>query len=113
VGGIGIMNIMLVSVSERVREIGIRMAIGAKPYHVLMQFLSEAVVMCIISGMIGTLLAAFGAWLVSQSGKFTMQLSASHILTAILFSTAVGLFFGYYPARRASRLLPIECLRQD
>ena len=113
VGGIGIMNIMLVSVSERVREIGIRMAIGAKPYHVLMQFLSEAVVMCIISGMIGTLLAAFGAWLVSQSGKFTMQLSASHILTAIVFSTAVGLFFGYYPARRASRLLPIECLRQD
>ncbi len=113
VGGIGIMNIMLVSVSERVREIGIRMAIGAKPHHVLMQFLSEAVVMCVIGGMIGTLLAALGAWAVSQSGKFTMALSPTHVLTAVIFSTAVGLFFGYYPARRASKLLPIECLRQD
>lgn len=113
VGGIGIMNIMLVSVSERVREIGIRMAIGAKPHHVLMQFLSEAVVMCVIGGMIGTLLAALGAWAVSQSGKFTMTLSPTHVLTAVIFSTAVGLFFGYYPARRASKLLPIECLRQD
>jgi putative ABC transport system permease protein len=113
VGGIGIMNIMLVSVSERVREIGIRMAIGAKPRHVLTQFLSEAVVMCIIGGLIGTVLAAAGAWAVSQSGKFTMALSPAHILTAVLFSTAIGLFFGYYPAKRASRLLPIECLRQD
>jgi putative ABC transport system permease protein len=113
VGGIGIMNIMLVSVSERVREIGIRMAIGAKPRHVLMQFLSEAVVMCIMGGLIGTLLAAAGAWAVSQSGRFTMSLAPSHVLTAVLFSTAVGLFFGFYPARRASRLLPIECLRQD
>lgn len=113
VGGIGIMNIMLVSVSERVREIGIRMAIGAKPHHVLMQFLSEAVVMCVIGGMIGTLLAALGAWAVSQSGRFTMTLSPTHVLTAVIFSTAVGLFFGYYPARRASKLLPIECLRQD
>jgi putative ABC transport system permease protein len=113
VGGIGIMNIMLVSVSERVREIGIRMAIGAKPRHVLMQFLSEAVVMCIMGGLIGTLLAAGGAWAVSQSGRFTMSLAPSHVLTAVLFSTAVGLFFGFYPARRASRLLPIECLRQD
>jgi putative ABC transport system permease protein len=113
VGGIGIMNIMLVSVSERVREIGIRMAIGAKPHHVLMQFLSEAVVMCIIGGLIGTLLAAAGAWAVSQSGRFTMSIALTHVLTAVLFSTAVGLFFGFYPARRASRLLPIECLRQD
>jgi putative ABC transport system permease protein len=113
VGGIGIMNIMLVSVSERVREIGIRMAIGAKPRHVLTQFLSEAVVMCIIGGLIGTVLAAAGSWAVSQSGKFTMSLSPGHILTAVLFSTAIGLFFGYYPARRASQLLPIECLRQD
>ncbi|MGL4575657.1 MAG: ABC transporter permease [Burkholderiaceae bacterium] len=113
VGGIGIMNIMLVSVSERVREIGIRMAIGAKPRHVLTQFLSEAVVMCIMGGLIGTLLAAGGAWLVSQSGKFIMTLAPMHVLTAVLFSTGVGLFFGYYPAKRASRLLPIECLRQD
>jgi putative ABC transport system permease protein len=113
VGGIGIMNIMLVSVSERVREIGIRMAIGAKPRHVLMQFLSEAVVMCVLGGLIGTALAALGAWAVSASGKFLLPLSPAHIITAVIFSTAVGLFFGFYPARRASRMLPIECLRQD
>jgi putative ABC transport system permease protein len=113
VGGIGIMNIMLVSVSERVREIGIRMAIGAKPMHVLVQFLSEAVVMCIVGGLIGVALAALGAWGVNSTGKFEMSLSASHVMTAVFFSTAVGLFFGYYPARRASRMLPIECLRQD
>jgi putative ABC transport system permease protein len=113
VGGIGIMNIMLVSVSERVREIGIRMAIGAKPRHVLTQFLSEAVVMCVLSGLVGTLLAAIGAWLVSQSDRFTMTLSPLHVVVAVVFSSAVGLFFGFYPARRASRLSPIECLRQD
>jgi len=113
VGGIGIMNIMLVSVSERVREIGIRMAIGAKPKHVLVQFLSEAVVMCIVGGMIGVALAALGTWGVNSTGKFEMELSASHVMTAVFFSTAVGLFFGYYPARRASKMLPIECLRQD
>jgi putative ABC transport system permease protein len=113
VGGIGIMNIMLVSVSERVREIGIRMAIGAKPSHVLVQFLSEAVVMCIVGGLIGVGLAALGAWGVNSTGKFEMALLPSHVLTAVLFSTAIGLFFGYYPARRASKMLPIECLRQD
>jgi putative ABC transport system permease protein len=113
VGGIGIMNIMLVSVSERVREIGIRMAIGAKPKHILVQFLSEAVVMCIIGGLIGVALAALGAWGVNSTGKFEMVLGASHVLTAVLFSTGIGLFFGYYPARRASKMLPIECLRQD
>jgi putative ABC transport system permease protein len=114
VGGIGIMNIMLVSVSERVREIGIRMAIGAKPRYILVQFLGEAVVMCVIGGLVGTALAAGGAWIVNQqSEKFSMAISLSHVTTAVLFSTAVGLFFGWYPARRASRLLPIECLRQD
>ena len=113
VGGIGIMNIMLVTVSERVREIGIRMAIGAKPRHVLMQFLAEAVVMCVLGGLVGVALAALGVWGVNQSGKITMVLSWTHVLTAVAFSTAVGLFFGFYPARRASRLLPIECLRQE
>jgi putative ABC transport system permease protein len=115
VGGIGIMNIMLVSVSERVREIGIRMAIGAKPVHVLVQFLSEAVAMCIMGGLLGVALAMLGTWAVNHfgNGKFDMALGPSHVLTAVLFSTAVGLFFGYYPARRASRLLPIECLRQE
>jgi putative ABC transport system permease protein len=115
VGGIGIMNIMLVSVSERVREIGIRMAIGAKPRHVLTQFLAEAVVMCLLGGFVGVGLAALGVWGVNRAapGSFTMQLSATHVLVAVLFSTGVGLFFGFYPARRASRLLPIECLRQE
>ncbi len=113
VGGIGIMNIMLVSVSERVREIGIRMAIGAQPRHVLAQFLAEAVVMCILGGLVGVALAGLGVLAVNSSGKFTMALSATHVLTAVAFSTGVGLFFGWYPARRASRLLPIECLRQE
>ena len=115
VGGIGIMNIMLVSVSERVREIGIRMAIGAKPRHVLTQFLAEAVVMCVLGGLVGVALAAAGVWGVNRLGvgTFQMQLSLLHVGVAVLFSTAVGLFFGFYPARRASRLLPIECLRQD
>jgi putative ABC transport system permease protein len=113
VGGIGIMNIMLVSVSERVREIGIRMAIGAKPRHILVQFLAEAVVMCIVGGLIGVGLAMLGSWGVNSTGKFEMSLGFSHVFTAVLFATAIGLFFGYYPARRASRMLPIECLRQD
>jgi putative ABC transport system permease protein len=113
VGGIGIMNIMLVSVSERVREIGIRMAIGAQPHHVLAQFLAEAVVMCLLGGLVGVALAALGVAGVNSSGKFTMGLSPQHVLTAVLFATGVGLFFGWYPARRASKLLPIECLRQD
>jgi putative ABC transport system permease protein len=113
VGGIGIMNIMLVSVSERVREIGIRMAIGAKPWHVLAQFLSEAVAMCIVGGLVGVALAWAGAVAVNSTGKFEMALGASHVFTAVGFSTAIGLFFGWYPARRAARLLPIECLRAD
>jgi putative ABC transport system permease protein len=115
VGGIGIMNIMLVSVSERVREIGIRMAIGARPRQVLTQFLAEAVVMCVLGGLVGVALAAVGVWGVNRLGvgSFQMQLAAQHIGVAVLFSTGVGLFFGYYPARRASKLLPIECLRQE
>jgi putative ABC transport system permease protein len=107
------MNIMLVSVSERVREIGIRMAIGAKPIHVLSQFLAEAVAMCIVSGLIGVALAMLAAWGINQFDKITMVLSTQHVVIAVLFSTAVGLFFGFYPARRASKLSPIECLRQD
>jgi putative ABC transport system permease protein len=113
VGGIGIMNIMLVSVSERVREIGIRMAIGAKPRHVLIQFLAEAVVMCVLGGLVGVAIAAAAVAAVNSLDQITMVMTAGHVLSAVLFATAVGLFFGWYPARRASRLLPIECLRQD
>lgn len=113
VGGIGIMNIMLVSVTERVREIGIRMAIGARPGHVLAQFLSEAVMMCVVGGGVGVLLAWAGAAAVNGTGKFELVLGASHVGIAVGFSTFIGLFFGWYPARRASKMLPIECLRAD
>jgi putative ABC transport system permease protein len=113
VGGIGIMNIMLVSVTERVREIGIRMAIGAKPRHVLAQFLAESILLCVVGGTIGMALAAGGTWAINLTGEFPMSLSAGHVTTAVIFSTAIGVFFGFYPARRASKLLPIECLRQD
>lgn len=113
VGGIGIMNIMLVSVSERVREIGIRMAIGAKPSHILIQFLSESIMMCVIGGMIGVGVAALIAWGINQTGEVTMTLAPGNIFIAVFFSTLVGIFFGFYPARRASQMLPIECLRQD
>ena len=113
VGGIGIMNIMLVSVSERVREIGIRMAIGAKPRHVLVQFLAEAVMMCVIGGLVGVALAAAAVWGVNRLDQIKMVLTATHVASAVFFATAVGLFFGWYPAQRASKLLPIECLRQE
>jgi len=113
VGGIGIMNIMLVSVSERVREIGIRMAIGARPGDVLRQFLGEAVVLCLIGGLLGLLLALLGTAGINALDKVEVSLAAEHVLVAVGFASLVGLFFGYYPARRAARLLPIECLRQD
>ena len=113
VGGIGIMNIMLVSVSERVREIGIRMAIGAKPRDVLWQFLGESVVLCLIGGLVGLGLASLGAVGINALDKVVVSLSTQHVVVAVGFASLVGLFFGYYPARRASKLLPIECLRQD
>nr|WP_310737683.1 FtsX-like permease family protein [Mitsuaria sp. WAJ17] len=113
VGGIGIMNMMLASVSERVREIGIRMAIGAKLRDVLWQFLGESVVLCLIGGLIGLGLAALGALGINALDKVVVSLSTQHVIVAVGFASLVGLFFGYYPARRASKLLPIECLRQD
>ena len=115
VGGIGIMNIMLVSVTERTREIGIRMAIGARPNAVLLQFLAEAVVICLAGGLVGIAIAAGGAALITTfgGGDFEVYLTMSGILVACGFSTAVGVFFGFYPARRASRLLPVDCLRYE
>ena len=113
VGGIGIMNIMLVSVTERTREIGIRMAIGAKPRDVLLQFLTEAVVICLAGGVVGIAIAAAAAAGITATGKFDVAITASAIAVACGFSTLVGVFFGFYPARRASRLLPVDCLRYE
>ena len=113
VGGIGIMNIMLVSVTERTREIGIRMAIGARPSDVLWQFLIEAVAICVVSGIIGIALSAALAAAVTATGKFDMSVGFKAIAIATLFSCAIGVFFGFYPARRASKLQPVECLRYE
>ncbi|MCD2515739.1 ABC transporter permease [Massilia sp. G4R7] len=113
VGGIGIMNIMLVSVTERTREIGIRMAIGARPRHVLLQFLAESVVICVAGGLIGVAIAMGGAAAITATGKFDVYLTFQAVLVACGFATAVGVFFGFYPARRASRLLPVDCLRYE
>ncbi len=113
VGGIGIMNIMLVSVTERTREIGIRMAIGAKPRDVLLQFLTEAVVICLVGGIIGILLAMGGAAAITATGKLDVVIGLQAMVVACAFASFVGIFFGFYPARRASKLLPVDCLRYE
>jgi len=114
VGGIGIMNIMLVSVTERTREIGIRKAVGAKRRDILLQFLIEATVLSLLGGLIGIAIGVSGTVSVSTSVEdLTLHLSASTILLATGFSMAVGLFFGIYPAVRASRLNPIDALRYE
>jgi len=113
VGGIGIMNIMLVSVTERTREIGIRMAIGAKKRDILLQFLTEAVLLTLIGGAIGMLLGIAGAKLVAELFQWPTLISFKAIAVAFGFSGAVGIFFGFYPARKAAALKPIEALRYE
>lgn len=113
VGGIGIMNIMLVSVTERTREIGIRMAIGAKKNDILLQFLTEAVLLTLLGGLIGIALGAGGATIVSRLLSWPTLISPLSITVAVLFSGAVGIFFGFYPARKAAGLNPIEALRYE
>ena len=113
VGGIGIMNILLVSVTERTREIGIRMAVGAKSRHILLQFLVEAITLSMAGGLAGALLGIGSARLVSYFATWPTLLSAPVILGSVLFSGAVGIFFGFYPARKASRLDPIAALRYE
>ncbi len=113
VGGIGIMNIMLVSVTERTREIGIRMAVGARSADILSQFLIEAVVLSMLGGMIGIALGAFGAFIFSKTSGWPALISPWAVLVALFFSAAVGVFFGFYPAYKASRLHPIEALRYE
>jgi putative ABC transport system permease protein len=113
VGGIGIMNIMLVSVVERTREIGLRMAVGARKRDILFQFLTEAIVLCITAGIVGMALGVLAAFLISQTLKWPSLISPASIGIAFGFSCAVGVFFGFYPAFRASRLDPIEALRYE
>ena len=113
IGGIGIMNIMLVSVTERIREIGLRMAVGAGPGDVRRQFLAEAMLISLIGGVIGIAIGVVGALIVSKLGDLPVELNAKVVMLAAAFSIGTGLFFGYYPARKASLLDPIEALRQQ
>ena len=113
VGGIGIMNIMLVSVTERTREIGVRKALGATKGNILLQFLIEAVVLCLFGGLVGVLLGAGGAYALSTFGSFSTEVTSDSIVLAFVFSAAVGVVFGVWPARRAARLDPIIALRYE
>ncbi|NTV48971.1 MAG: FtsX-like permease family protein [Geobacteraceae bacterium] len=113
VGGIGIMNIMLVSVTERTREIGIRMAIGAKKNDILMQFMTEAVLLTMLGGLIGIALGTGGATVVSRLLEWPTMISFQSIAIAFVFSGAVGIFFGFYPAKKAAGLNPIDALRYE
>jgi len=113
VGGIGIMNILLVSVTERTREIGIRMAVGAKRRHILLQFLIEAAILSTVGGVIGILAGIVGAHFVTTFAGWPTIISMEAVAIAFLFSAGVGIFFGLYPANKASRLNPIEALRYE
>jgi putative ABC transport system permease protein len=113
VGGIGVMNIMLVSVTERTREIGIRKAIGATTNTILLQFLTESVIISMLGGIIGLILGLVGAYAIGSLAGITPVLSAGTIAIAIIFSMSVGIFFGIYPARKAAKLDPIDALRYE
>jgi putative ABC transport system permease protein len=113
VGGIGIMNIMLVSVTERTREIGVRMAVGATESDVRKQFLVEAVTLSMIGGLVGIVAGLGGSAMITNLLGWTTIVSPRAIVTAVLFTVAVGIFFGYYPARKAAQLDPIEALRYE
>jgi putative ABC transport system permease protein len=113
VGGIGIMNIMLVSVTERTREIGVRKALGATPKNILLQFLIEAVVLCLLGGLGGIIFGWLGAMALAKFGNFNTSVAPSSILLAFFFSGFVGILFGVWPARRAASLDPIQSLRYE
>ena len=113
VGGIGIMNIMLVSVTERTREIGVRKALGATSMNIMMQFVIEALTIGAIGGLLGILVGAGGAYALSEIAGWQVHISADAVVLAVAFSVGVGLFFGIWPARRAAQLDPIEALRHD
>ena len=107
------MNIMLVSITERTREIGIRKALGAKTSTILLQFLTESVILCAIGGLIGLLLGIAGAAFVSSIMKIPLAVKFSTVALAIGFSSFIGIVFGVYPARKAAKMPPIEALRRD
>lgn len=113
VGGIGIMNILLVSVTERTREIGVRMAVGAKRRHILMQFLIEAMTLSVVGGTLGIIVGVVGARLTTVIAGWPTIISGDTVVAAFLFSLVVGLFFGLYPANKAARLNPIDALRYE
>jgi putative ABC transport system permease protein len=113
VGGIGIMNVMLVSVTERTREIGVRVAVGATEEAIQLQFLGESVMLSAVGGAAGVLVGIVGSFFAGKALGWPMEISAEAVILAALFSVAVGVFFGYYPARKASRLDPIEALRYE
>ncbi|MEW9701878.1 ABC transporter permease [Paenibacillus sp. SI8] len=113
VGGVGVMNIMLVSVTERTREIGIRKAIGATPGLILQQFIMEAIILCFIGGGIGVLIGVLGSFVFAIITKWQFMISGWTIVVAFGFSAAVGLFFGWYPAKKAANMQPIESLRYE
>ena len=113
VGGIGVMNIMLVSVTERTREIGIRKSLGAKTSTIMFQFLTESVILCLIGGVIGFMLGVVGAYSIASIMNIAVKLQASTVAIAVGFSSAIGIFFGIYPARRAAKMLPIDALRHE
>ena len=113
VGGIGIMNIMLVSVTERTREIGLRMAVGARGADILRQFLVEAITLSLFGGVIGIALGIGGSLAIGEFAGWRIELSSAAIFLAVGFAAAIGIFFGFYPARKASRLQPIDALRHE
>ena len=113
VGGIGVMNVMLVSVSERTREIGIRRALGARQGDIQLQFLIESVILCIIGGMIGIGIGVGASWIISYYAKWQFAVSYESIMLGVAVSVTVGIFFGFYPARQAAKLSPIMALRSN
>ncbi len=113
VGGIGIMNIMLVSVTERTREIGIRMAVGARPQDILAQFLSEAIILSLIGALAGVALGVGGSLALAKWAEWNVAIQADAVILAVAAASIVGIFFGWYPARKAARLAPIDALRYD